>query len=222
MKNNSFNPQLVNQINDIIKTSLDFGSNETVEVLRPHFFDVLNETRDYLKFSDNGIFWADGANVPVNYVSDYVIALIGQDDQAQMDLAESMLSTHIDLIGFPIEPSWLYWYGDGLNGWTDGSVTTPVYDGDKYGYAAHISYRSADAAAFLKYCQVLPRYTKNFDCSLVREQLHELILLGNLEPYLLNFFDDKEDELSPNVISKFSQLSYLSDLRNLIFLQLHY
>lgn len=219
IQNNVINNQIINQSSEIINNSFNYETSETEEVLQQYYFEAINETVTYLKFSRDSVFWADGANVPVNYTSDYIVALIKEGGEVQLEMAESLLNTHLKLIGNPINPSWLYWYGDGLVGWSDDSSNTPVYEGDKFGYASHISYRSADAMAFLEYCKLFPGYDEKFDCSDVRQQLYELILLGNLEPHLLRFFDDKNQEFSSQVISRFAQLSYLNDLRNLLFLK---
>ena len=218
-KSTGFDHQITLEVNEVVGNYLDGNDKDVIEVLSPYFFTALNETRPYLKFSDNSVFWADGAIVPLNYVSDYITALIGQGDQNNLDLAESLLTTHLDLIGFPISPSWLYWYGDGLNGWQDISSNTPTYQGDTSGSAADISYRTADAMAFLTWCSKFPDYKTNFNCGLVKEQLYLLILSGNLEPHLLRFFDDRDVTLALHVSSRFIKLSFLNDLRNLLFLK---
>lgn len=197
---------------------LDLDDVDTIETVSPYYFSELREERTYLKFSENSVFWADGVNVPVNYASDYIIALIGKADVQNIEMAESLLATHFDLMWSPFAPSWLYWYGDGLRGWKGISINTNEYGGDKTGNAADVTYRSTDAMALLTWCEKFQGYSAKFDCEAVKEDVYDLILIGNLEPHLLRFFVDRDTKLNSVAQSRYSRLSYINDLRNLLFL----
>lgn len=97
-------------------------------------------------------FWADGSNVPFNYVSGYVNGLLAvTDDAASLDFAVELLQPLRVVERFSTFPrKWRYWAFEGQHGWSFGSsesLNTPDWQGN--GSIAHISYRSMDAMALL-------------------------------------------------------------------------
>jgi hypothetical protein len=199
---------------------LDPNSCQTIECLKLKYFEELGETRTYLEFTFGSVFWADGANVPMNYTSDYITAIVLSGQEEQLLLAENLLKTHIDLIGASLPQSWNYWYADGQEGWKEGSLNTESYDGDQSGNAADITYRTSDALAFLTWCKKFPDYKRHFDCKIIKSKIYGLVLVGNLEPHLKRFFDDQPELILNDVVaSKFSRLTFTNDLRNILFVE---
>jgi hypothetical protein len=106
-------------------------------------------------------FWADGINVPYNYVSGYVTGLLSVSDATStIHLSSELMQPLINgehLLDLPV--TWRYWYGEGQRGWDykDGfSINTPAWKGNAAGMdLAHITYRSMDAAALLMLRQKL-------------------------------------------------------------------
>ncbi len=100
-------------------------------------------------------FWADGANVPFNYISGYTLGLLSTTAAKQsLDRAHSLLQPFYNTEEIAKLPkTWRYWWGRGRDGWSrinSPSLNTPVWQGDAAGMdLAHITYRSIDAAALL-------------------------------------------------------------------------
>lgn len=100
-------------------------------------------------------FWADGINVPYNFISGYVAGLLSvSDNNNYLRLSEILMMPLYDNEKIKKNPvSWRYWWGKGHNGWGDKSgpsINTPKWQGNVAGgNLAHITYRSMDAAALL-------------------------------------------------------------------------
>lgn len=115
-----------------------------------------------LEYRQGYPFWADGVNVPYNYVSGYVGGLLAVTDaQVSSDYAVRLmapLQVEEKFSDFP--KSWRYWAFDGQAGWeysTSKSMNTTEWAGNHAGMdVAHISYRSMDATALLKLFQKRP------------------------------------------------------------------
>lgn len=131
----------------------------TLEHTTEHLVDCrLPSTRDCktLAYRQGHPFWADGVNVPYNYVSGYVSGMLAlSDSEADIDLAIDLMRPLRRVEQFAKFPEvWRYWGFDGQSGWdysSGGSLNTPEWAGNKAGLdIAHITYRSMDAMALLK------------------------------------------------------------------------
>ncbi|MDH1510982.1 hypothetical protein N5I28_14590 [Pseudomonas mosselii] len=104
-------------------------------------------------------FWADGVNVPFNYVSGYASGLLAvTDDESSVDFVRTLMQPLQELERFSESPRvWRYWGFEGQSGWgysNGGSVNTPDWAGNSAGLdVAHITYRSMDAMALLRLAQ---------------------------------------------------------------------
>jgi opacity protein-like surface antigen len=128
-------------------------------------------------------FWADGANVPYNYVSGYVLGLLASAPQPvdQAARASALLEPLRALENLDTQAVWHYWWGLGRSGWTESdgvSDNTPAYAGQ--GGLAHITYRSMDAMAVLRLAAVAPSAVdpKTID------NLGTLVAAGQLLPFV--------------------------------------
>ena len=200
----------------------DTNDHQSVEILRNFdFFEI--GIRRYLVFREDSDFWANSVNVPINYSSDYIIALLNINSNASNDLAKSLLDTNFILLDRFEFPSWRYWSGAGLTGWNDVNINTPIFTGELNSpYAADIIYRSTDAESFLKACnnpQVANQLS--FDCQIVNENLLRFISSGSLEPHLLEYFENYEltENIILNIKNKFQRNVYISDLKNSNFVE---
>ncbi len=104
-------------------------------------------------------FWADGINVPHNYVSGYLSGLLanGAEEGVQhaRKLAKFILATEFSE---KLSTSWRYWAATGDAGWQEReglSLNTPVWGGNG-GALAHITYRSMDAVALAQLKRLAP------------------------------------------------------------------
>lgn len=128
-------------------------------------------------------FWADGANVPHNYVSGYVLGLLASADvpSAQAARAAALLRPLQVVESIGSESIWHYWWGRGRDGWQAGdavSVNTPTYAGQP-GWA-HITYRSMDAMAVLRLASVAPAEVG----PATAQHLRALVANGELLPFV--------------------------------------
>lgn len=125
--------------------------DRTLEVR--HVFTYGGKRWQYLGIRKGSPFWADGANVPYNYVSGYVRGLWALDpsDEAT-EWGRELLGPLLEYeLSRPDVQLWRYWWGMGDDGWTEEqgvSLNTPAYSGNKGGLA-HVSYRTMDASAVL-------------------------------------------------------------------------
>jgi len=128
-------------------------------------------------------FWADGANVPFNYVSDYVLGLLAAatNPQDEVPRAAALLQALQELEPVGSEALWHYWWGRGRNGWqaSDGvSVNTPTYAGQPG--VAHITYRSHDAMALFRLASLEPTSVPPATV----DHLRSLVAEGRLLPFV--------------------------------------
>lgn len=104
---------------------------------------------DNLKYGEGFPFWADGANVPYNYISGFLDGFLFLNSYYGFEnLLGQIISGPFSEKPYP--EVWNYWGGVGNNGWAAGevSVNTPEYEGNNDA-KAHITYRTMDAAAIL-------------------------------------------------------------------------
>lgn len=104
-------------------------------------------------------FWADGTNVPHNYVSGYLSGLLANGDEKGVQHARK-LAKFILVAEFSenLPISWRYWAATGDAGWSEQegvSLNTPVWGGNG-GASAHITYRSMDAVALAQLQRLAP------------------------------------------------------------------
>ena len=219
------NPNFQKQLSDLEKILL-FTSDayETVEDIVLFNFDEIG-IRDYLIFRPESDFWANGINVPINYVSDYIISLININTDESLNLAKKLVETNFILMDELNYPSWRYWSGMGLSGWEDTSVNTPSFIGEQDNpYSADIIYRSTDAHAVLLSCRNLfLREQLTFDCQDAENKILSYLKNGDLEPYLFLYYPTIElttPEIN-EIKEKFSRLVLISDIKNLYFFDTH-
>lgn len=114
----------------------------------------------YLKIRKGTAFWADGINVPYNYVSAYVEGLLAMGPG---DIEKSRLAGMLEVIrrqefGEKYPQTWRYCGNICDAGWTraDGiSVNAPSWSGNGKALA-HVSYRTMDARALLELGRARP------------------------------------------------------------------
>ena len=121
--------------------------DSTLEQARP-----TDSGGQYLFYRKGFPFWADGANVPYNYVSGVVAGLL-EVDRKHLSYAAPLMQPLLEK-EFPMQPlptQWRYWWGAADDGWSEDSeisTNTPSYAGNQKALA-HISYRSMDVSALL-------------------------------------------------------------------------
>lgn len=202
------------RISTILKSSLGiFDDNVISESLLKlnnelHYLDntveqlVEEDSLLTLAYKKGSPFWADGVNVPYNYISGYVEGLLlSSSSQSFLSLSEQLLQP----IKTEIENSsnvWTYWGGVGNRGWSINehiSVNTPAWHGsnDK---VAHITYRTMDAKSLLQ----LYKITKNKDLLVVVDKIKNLVQEGLLLPELNQILVDLNLEVKlPKVVGKY-------------------
>lgn len=115
-----------------------------------------------LEYRQGYPFWADGLNVPFNYISGYVSGLLAvTSDAVYTDYAIELMKPLQEIEEFSQHPKvWRYWAfsgQDGVNYSRGYSLNTVDWVGNHIGLdVAHITYRSMDAAALLKLIQRQP------------------------------------------------------------------
>ena len=112
----------------------------------------------YVRFRRGEDFWADGVNVPYNYVSAIAGGLISLDAGNRRAAAEYMSFLVDNEFSAKRPRSWRYWWGIGDAGWSveDGfSKNTPAYTGNARALA-HITYRTMDATTLAQIAYELP------------------------------------------------------------------
>ncbi|UUD64065.1 hypothetical protein D16iCDA_20715 [Pseudomonas seleniipraecipitans] len=116
---------------------------------------VVGEICRTLAYRQGYPFWADGVNVPYNYVSGYVGGLLAvSNDAASVDYAAELMVPLLVQEKFSELPkTWRYWGFEGQKGWgySNGkSLNTSDWVGNQAGLdIAHITYRSMDATTLL-------------------------------------------------------------------------
>ena len=207
----------------LLEDLLLFSNNSysTVETLSIFNFMEYGP-QEYLIFRNDSDFWANSINVPINYASDYIIALLNVNTNDSLDIAISLLEINFSLIEKFNYPSWRYWSGSGLTGWDDMNINVPVYEGElNLPYAADIIYRSTDAKSFLIACSnEYIRETVSFSCSDVEDNIFLYIKNTSLEPYLLEHFESYvlSNEEKNKLRQKFMRFVVISDIKNLYYI----
>lgn len=154
-------------------------------------------------------FWADGVNVPFNYVSGYASGLLAvADDEGSIDFAAALMQPLRKLEKFSEFPKvWRYWGFEGQSGWdysNGGSVNTPDWAGNGAGLdVAHITYRSMDAMALLSLYQRRQSAVGKDEV----DHLKSLVSQGMLLPSVNEAFDQMGSPalLDPMVSRRFSR-----------------
>lgn len=104
-------------------------------------------------------FWADGANVPHNYVSGYMSGLLVDGGISGTQRSRQLAKFIVDSeFSGKLPVAWRYWAGTGGSGWQEQSgisLNTPAWVGDR-GALAHISYRSMDAVSLAQLERLAP------------------------------------------------------------------
>lgn len=136
-----------------------------------------------LGYKKGAAFWADGSNVPYNYISGYVHGLLTSNaiESEQSLRAKELMRPILELENLEKEDFWQYWWGRGRDGWTEGeriSNNTPAYSG--YTGIAHITYRSMDAMAIIR----LASAGNLFVDSSVINNIRRLVGKGYLLPFV--------------------------------------
>lgn len=165
-------------------------------------------------------FWADGANVPFNYISGYIAGLLSfdrsdADVHVAVRLSEPLVS---ELVGNKYPQLWRYWQGIGDAGWSISdrvSLNTPDYVGNRKSMA-HVTYRTMDAYALSKINQ--------FDPSAVSDDLvnylRSLVQTGYLLPSLNEVFTDNGGGpvlMNPQVVNRYARSAYAYELESQIW-----
>ena len=128
--------------------------NQTVEKQ-----DKPNESQISMSYKSGYPFWADGVNVPYNYISGYIQGLL---TACNSDKNVKISAALIQSLLFEIQKNsviWRYWDAVGDSGWVEQdriSINTPEWSGNKQA-KAHITYRTMDATAILALYQVNPK-----------------------------------------------------------------
>lgn len=166
-------------------------------------------------------FWADGINVPFNFISGYMSGLLTIDSAIASELSEQLIKPLLVLENLSSKSDltdWRYWWGIGDNGWNRSqylSMNTLEWTGNK-GSIAHITYRSMDAEALIKLSYKKPNIVGHETV----ERLKKLISEGWLLPSVNEaFFDHNEQRaiLNANVIRRFSRSTYSYEIQSQVW-----
>lgn len=161
----------------------------TVETSAPVATDRGNYVLS-LKYKRGFPFWADGANVPYNYISGVATGLLLFGPVGQSLAKEYMSLIHQNEFFGEMPKIWRYWSGLGDAGWNRDakvSLNTPEYSGNKGAYA-HISYRTMDAMALLKVEEV----NKGFLDEGLLTHFKELTAKGWLLPHMNEIYSERD------------------------------
>lgn len=165
-------------------------------------------------------FWADGANVPFNYISGYIVGLLGfNPDEDDVDRAGKLAKPLIsEELKSKLPKAWRYWQGVGDRGWKTAdrvSLNTPDYVGNKKAIA-HITYRTMDAYALLK----LYRADDEAVSDGLIQHFRVLVENGYLLPSLNEAFFDHGDDpvvMSPLVVNRYARSAYAYELESQVW-----
>lgn len=136
-------------------------------------------------------FWADGINVPFNFVSGYVGGLLSvTSDELSLQFSHRLMQPlRVQEKFNELPASWRYWWSDGQNGWTyqnGDSLNTPEWPGNASGMdLAHITYRSMDAIALI----LLHEKLKDGSMSAEIAHIRRLVSMGLLLPAVNEAFE---------------------------------
>jgi hypothetical protein len=189
-----------------------------------HTLDRTAETRinlgsyKTLAFKKGIDFWADGSNVPYNYISGYVHGFLTAVENPE-DHALEMKNLLLPLIENEIlsnSNQWQYWWGYGNSGWSKQdsiSLNTPDYNGSIG--IAHISYRSMDAMALLRLAKVNPIAVE----TQVLIKIRNLVSTGLLLPFVNQELVEVGglENINPRVALYYSRSASPSELHAQLF-----
>jgi hypothetical protein len=168
----------------------------------------------FLQYRKGAPFWADGANVPYNYMSGYIEGLLSIDPTSS-ERAKRMLTPLLENEFRDKRPKlWRYWWGVGDEGWRASdqvSVNTPTYEGNK-GSMAHITYRTMDAKAVLAFDSLSPGTIEEELIHHLRELTREGWLLPDMNEYWSR--GDKAVRLSEAVTRRYARSAAVWELRS--------
>lgn len=184
------------------------------------YFCIFNQKRlPYLKYRTGYPFWADGANVPYNYVSGYVegLLMLAKDKVVLKWLCNLLDYILLNEFNNKLPYLWRYWGGVGDIGWQEDSKTslnTLSYSGNKNAYA-HISYRTMDARALIVMFNLFP---KRRLLTLINH-FRFLVENGWLYPSLNELLSIAGNRVTLNeyVCKRYARSSSVSDIQNQVW-----
>jgi hypothetical protein len=160
--------ELLERVNPILSSDFTKECRQILSDRLTKLDDTLEERFDtntddgaitsYLRFKKGEDFWADGINVPYNYVSSIAGGLLSIDERNVNVATEYMSSILKNEFSITLPKTWRYWWGVGDKGWSkldNYSFNTPLYIGNSGGLA-HITYRTTDALTLLKISSMSP------------------------------------------------------------------
>ncbi len=165
----------------------------------------------YLRLRKGIPFWADGMNVPYNYVSAYAegVLALGADEGTKKQLGKMLeVVRQLERLDGPQYPrTWRYCGGICDEGWKREdaiSVNAPSWAGNGKALA-HVSYRTMDARAILELARARPG---SVDRRLVKH-FHELTSTGWLLPSMNEVFSKSGPIalISPDVARRYARSS---------------
>ncbi len=192
--------------------------NSTVEQYESCHYEKIPQCLT-LKYKKNYPFWADGVNVPYNYISGYVLGLLSLSNASHdVLIAESLMRPLILIESFSESPRlWRYWWGLGHEGWSfanSPSANTQRWSGNKVGHGlAHLSYRTMDAMALL----MLAYKTKDTKLLKLVDYLPALIKLGAILPFAEELAPSQRTKLSLLTAKRFARSVRPQDLQSQVW-----
>ena len=94
---NYYHPFLYKHLTNLEEVLLLTSRIHTVERFVEFDFEEIGK-QNYFIFSKESDFWANGINVPINFVSDYIIALLLIENDKAYSLAEILLQVNFQLL----------------------------------------------------------------------------------------------------------------------------
>lgn len=169
-----------------------------------------------LKYEKGIDFWADGSNVPYNYVSGYVngILSIKNNNDWTIPLAEELIRPILANEVISEDSIWHYWWGRGRTGWSESeniSINTPSYSGQDG--LAHISYRSIDAMAIIRLSKSSPSAIP----SSIMRNIKNQIINGNLLPSVCQEYGCENLYIDKNVLVRYARSAAPAEIHSQIF-----
>lgn len=185
------------------------------------FMDSTLGLIEALRYKSAVRFWADGVNVPYNYVSG---TAVGAVDLARDHLDRERIFARYGAFfrymyrseSLGSARTWSYWWGRGYSGWTakDGvSFNTPAFAG--MASKADITYRAMDAVAIISFLEVLDPA----DRIRALDNIRRLVSDGGLSPDVNDSLSKMGSEalISPVARLHYSRAAAPSELGSLIW-----
>lgn len=191
-------------------TSLEYTVEHKSECI------LLSGKCETLAYREGYPFWADGVNVPFNFISGYVNGLLAvSSEKAVHDFAFELMRPLRSLEEIDKHPTaWKYWAFEGQNGWAwqEGrSSNTAEWQGNNKGLdIAHITYRSMDAMALLNTSRMQGDE---------HEYIKSLVARGMLLPSVNEWFYryDEVAKLDKIVARRYSRVSSVWELQSQVW-----